>query len=232
MKSQTKTAVQHVASGPVAERVNRLRSLRERLTDHYLELAVALHEEHDAQLWTRAPAPGAGRYESEEAFWEEAVGVKRRTAYQLIAVGEVLATVGEREEASRTLSGVGLHKLDVLVPILKKESTMPTLRKWADLAKTHSREALREAVGKALGRPARAVEGPGERFRAYVINAMPDNDTKELAEDFFAVGARYTTSKNPVGILIAGLQEALETWRAHLPGEDPAALVPYRVPPL
>jgi hypothetical protein len=223
MKSGTKTAVQPVAPGPVAERVNRLRSLRERLTDHYLELAMALHEEHDAELWTKAPAPGGGRYESEEGFWEEAVGVKRRTAYQLIAVGKVLATFSEREEASRTLSGIGLYKLDVLVPILKKESTIPRLREWAALAKTHSREALRERVCKALGRPAKPVEEPGERFRAYVINAMPDNDTKELAEDFFAVGARYTTSKNPVGILIAGLQEALETWRAHLPGEDPAA---------
>jgi hypothetical protein len=196
MKSGTKTAVQPVAPGPVAERVNRLRSLRERLTDHYLELAVRLHEEHDAQLWTKAPAPGGERYESEEDFWEEAVGVKRRTAYQLIAVGEVLAKVGEREEASRTLSGVGLHKLDVLVPILKKEPTMPTLRKWADLAKTHTREDLREKVGKSLGRPARAVEEPGERFRTYVINAMPDQDTKELAEEFFTVGARSAGSKN------------------------------------
>ncbi len=219
MKSQTKTAVQHVAPRPVAERVNRLRSLRERLTDHYLELAVALHEEHDAQLWTKAPALGAGRYESEEAFWEEAVGVKRRTAYQLIAVGEVLATVGEREEASRTLSGVGLHKLDVLVLILKKEPTMPTLLKWAELAKTHSREALRDEVGKALGRPAKAADEPGERFRAYVINAMPDQDTKELAEEFFTVGARYTASKNAVGIMIAGFQECLGTWRAHVTHE-------------
>ncbi len=223
MESETKTAVQPVAPGPVAERVNRLRSLRERLTDHYLELAMALHEEHDAQLWTKARTHEGGRYASEEDFWEEAVGVKRRTAYQLIAVGEVLAKVGEWEEALRTLSGVGMHKLDVLVPILKKEPTMPTLRKWADLAKTHSREALREKVGKALGRPARAVEEPGERFRAYVINAMPDQDTKEIAEEFFKVGARYAASKNAVGILIAGLQEALETWRAHLPGEDSAA---------
>jgi hypothetical protein len=70
------------------------------------------------------------------------------------------------------------------------EPTMPTLRKWADLAKTHSREALREEVGKALGRPAKAGDEPGERFRAYVINAMPDQDTKELAEEFFTVGAR------------------------------------------
>jgi len=219
MKSHTKTAVQPVAPGPVAERVNRLRSLRERLTDHYLGLAVALHEEHDAQLWTKAPAPEGGRYESEEDFWEEAVGVRRRTAYQLIAVGEVLAKVGQQAEASQALSGVGLHKLDVLVPILKKESTMPTLRKWADLAKTHSREALREAVGKALGRPAKAVEEPGERFRAYVINAMPDKNTKELAEEFFTVGARYAASKNAVGIMIAGFQECLGTWRAHVTQE-------------
>jgi len=111
---------------------------------------MALHEEHDAQLWTKAPAPGGGRYESEEGFWEEAVGVKRRTAYQLIAVGKVLATFNEREEASATISGIGLHKLDVLVPILKKESTIPRLREWAALAKTHSREALRKGCARPL----------------------------------------------------------------------------------
>jgi hypothetical protein len=223
VRSEAKIPVQPVAPGPVEERVKRLRSLRERLTDHYLELAVALHEEHTAQLWTKAAAPGGGHYASEEDFWEGAVGVRRRTAYQLIAVGEVLAKVGEREEASRTLSGVGLYKLDVLIPVLRREPTMPTLHEWAELAKTHSREALRERVGKALGRPAKAADEPGERFRAYVINAMPDQDTKELAEEFFSVGARYTPSKNAVGIMIAGLQEALETWRAHLAGEDPAA---------
>ncbi len=223
MKSQTKTTMQHVAPGPVEERVDRLRSLRERLTDHYLELAVALHEEHEAHLWTKARTHEGGRYESEVGFWEEAVGVKRRTAYQLIAVGGVLAKVGEQAEASKALSGVGQYKLDVLVPILKKEPNLGTVRRWSDLAKTHSRDALREKVGEALGRPAKALGEPGERVRAYVINAMPDKGTRELAEEFFTVGARYTKGENAVGIMIAGFQEALETWRAHLPGEDSAA---------
>jgi hypothetical protein len=216
VKSQTKTAVQHVAPGPVEERVDRLRSLRERLMDHYLELAVALYEEHEAQLWTKARTHEGGRYENEVGFWEEGVGVKRRMAYQLIAVGEVLVKVDDQAGASKALSGVGLHKLDILVAILRKDPTLATVQKWADLAKTHSREALRENVGQALGRPAKTVGEPGDRFRVYVVNRMPDRNTRELAEEFFEVGARYTKGKNAVGIMIAGFQECLGTWRAHV----------------
>ena len=207
MESQTKTSVQHVALDSVEGRVDRLRGLRERLTDHFLELAVALHEEHVAELWTRARTREGALYENEEDFWEEAVGVKRRTAYQLIAVGEVLARLDDQAEASKALSRVGLYRLDILVPVLKKEPTIAMALQWADLAKAHSREALREMVGKALGRPERVAGEPGDRFRAYVTNAMPDGAARQLAEDFFAAGAQHSGTHNAVAIMIAGFQD-------------------------
>ncbi len=198
-------------------RVRELRELMREMTTRYLALAQALHEAHETELWTKARTHEGGRYESEEAFWEDAIGVKRRTAYQLIAVGEVLAKSDDQAEASKALSGIGLHRLDILMPVLKKEPTTATVQHWADRAKALTREALREEVGKALGRPEKVVQGPGQRFRAYVINQMPDKNTKELAEEFFTVGARYTNSENAVGVLIAAFQEALGTWAAHLP---------------
>jgi hypothetical protein len=210
---ENETAVQPVAR--VEERVSRLRSLHEHLVDRYLDLAVALHEEHVNALWTQAPALGGGHYVDEEQFWEEAVGVKRRTAYQLIAVGGVLAQVAEQAEASTALSGVGMHKLDVIVPVLKKEPTMPVVRKWSDLAKANSRETLREMVNKALGRKEKDADSPGEKFRRYVLNQMPDLDTRALAEAFFEVGALHAESENAVAIMIAGFQECVGTWGAH-----------------
>ena len=198
-------------------RVRQLRDLMREMTNQYLALAQALHEAHATALWAQVRTREGGSYESEEAFWEEVIGVKRRTAYQLIAVGEVLAKVDDEAEASKALSGIGLHRLDILVPMLKKEPTTATVQHWADRAKGLTREALREEVGKALGRPEKVVQEPGQRFRAYVINQMPDENTKELAAKFFAEGARFTNNEDAVGILIAAFQEALGTWAARPP---------------
>ena len=105
MKSQTETVeMQRVALDPVEARVLRLRNLNEHMITRYLELAVALHEEHESQLWAKATPTGGGHYIDEEEFWEEAIGIKRRTAYQLIAVGGVLAQVLEKEEATEALT--------------------------------------------------------------------------------------------------------------------------------
>ncbi len=208
-----------LAAESVQARIRHLQELVGEMENRYLVLAQTVHEEHAAELWTKARTSAGAPYRSEEDFWEEAVGIKRRTAYQLIALGELLAKADDQPQALKALSGVGLHKLDILVPVLRKNPTVSTFRKWADLAKTHSREALREKVGHALGRPSKSVHEPGDRFQAYVINRMPDRDTRELAEEFFEVGARYTKGKNAVGILIAGFQECLGTWRAHVTQE-------------
>lgn len=54
VKSET-VEMQRVALDPVEARVDRLRNLNEHLIDRYLELAVALHAEHEAQLWASSP---------------------------------------------------------------------------------------------------------------------------------------------------------------------------------
>jgi hypothetical protein len=232
VKPQTNTESNTVAQlDPVGARVLLLRNLNEHMINRYLDLAVALHAEHVNALWTQAPALGGGHYVDEEQFWEEAVGVKRRTAYQLIAVGGVLAQVsavtGEpttpaiQAEAAKALTPVGLHKLDVITPVLKKEPTLPVVQKWSDLAKANSREALREMVAKALGRKLKDEADPGEKFRRYIINAMPDGETRELATEFFEVGERHTKS-NPVGALICAMQEVLVEW-SQTRVDEPAA---------
>jgi hypothetical protein len=206
----------------LSRRVGRLRSLNEHLIDRYLELAVALHSEHINALWASATPTGGGRYASEEDFWEGAIGIKRRTAFQLIAVGGVLAQVSEttgepttpaiQAEAAKILTPVGLHKLDVITPVLKKDPTLPVVKRWADLAKKNSRDALRELVAKALGRKLKDEAEPGSRFRAYILNAMPSLERRELAEAFFEAGTRHVGTDNSVGIFIAAMEEVLVEW--------------------
>jgi hypothetical protein len=201
--------VRHVAQNdPVEKRVDRLRGLLAGLMNNYIALARGLYEEHVAELWTKAP----GHWASEEDFLEESVGIKRRTSFELLAIGAVLAQIAEKEEASKELGAVGMYKLGVLVPVLKSDPTMPTVRRWTELARTHSREALRELVAKALGRKLKDAGAPGERFKTYIIGAMPDGESRELATEFFERGAQVLGNDHPITVLIAAFQECLGTW--------------------
>ncbi len=207
----TTPGVQRVAPD-VQQRVLHLQRLAARVTEGFLALADTLYREHDAALWQTAVTTDGGRYASEEVFWEEGVGVKRRTAYQLIAVGRAISKLTLSADDRDALAAVGLHKLDVLVPVLERRPEAAT--EWIAVARSHSREALRERVGEALGRPVRPAGVPGARFQTFLINAMPDLESRQLAEDFFAAGAAHTGSDNAVGIVVAAMQEALGTWSA------------------
>ena len=219
MKATTKNAVQRVAQSldAVEQRVRQLRELAEEVTDRFLRLALALHREHEAELWTKARTSEGLPYPSEEHFLEEAVDVKRRTAYQLIAIGRVLSKIGLETDNWKALVEVGLYKMDILVPILEREPTAPTLQKWAVIARTHTRETLREQVQEALGRPARRVSEPGARFEQMVKRTMPDDETRTLARDFFRVGKKYLRTRNAVEVMIAAMQQCLGTWEHKTP---------------
>src|SRR5262249_36684049 len=154
-------------------------------------------------------------YRSEEEFWEEVVGVKRRTAYQMIAIGRVLRKIGVQPEGTKALASVGLYKMDLLVSILEREPTEAALERWAEVASTRTRSELREQVHQALGRPVRTAAEPGSRFERMVELAMPDQESRALAEDFFRVGKEYVGSENAVGVMIAAMQECLASWPAH-----------------
>ena len=205
----------------VPDRVEHLRMLSHQVVGHYLVLAEALHVEHEAALWQYARTDDTKPYGSEEHFWEDALGIRRRSAYQLLAIGRVLATLRLPEADQTALAAVGLHKLDTMVPVLEQVSTPEAVRMWTKIARTQSRETLREKVREALGHPKRPSTDPGRRFQRAVINIMPDLETRTLATEFFEAGARYVESENAIAILIAAMQEALATWRDHEPDSEP-----------
>ena len=196
-------------------RVDQLRELTRRAMRDYVVLGHALYLEHEAALWQRTRTTGGDPYESEEAFWEDALGIKRRTAYQLIAIGRIAISLQLPEPDREALGALGLVKLSVVIPVLARQTTLAGLRHWITVAETHSRDSLRERVRHALGRPPRSERSQDQRLRTYVINAMPDLESRTLADRFFTVGADYARSDSAIAILIAALQEALGTWEAH-----------------
>ena len=199
----------------VQNRVAHLQRLSCQVVEQYLVLAETLYVEHDVGLWQRARTVDGDHYRSEEAFWEEALGIKRRMGFQLVAIGRMLSTLCLPGADRAVLSSVGLHKMDILVPVLERQTTVSDARRWIAIAQTHSREALREQVRHVLGRTARSPDAD-QRLQQYVVNAMPDLDSRDLATTFFAVGTTYVGSHNTTAILIAAMQEALSTWTAHL----------------
>ncbi len=204
----------------VTPRVDHLRDLARRVASQHLVLADALYAEHVAGLWQYARTPQGDPYEAEEQFWEEAVGVRRRAAYQLIALGRLLSKLRLTAADRTALAAVGLHKMDLLVPILKRQATIRPVRGWIAVAQTCSRKALRERVREALGRPGRPVADHAAHVQAYLVNAMPDLESRDLAAEFFTVGATFTGTDNAVAILIAAMQETLGTWSVHLAAAD------------
>ena len=209
--------VQHAAQADgVCDRVDRLRDLTDRAMSHYLVLGQALYVEHEAALWQRARTATGEHYDSEEAFWEGALGIKRRTAYQLIAIGRIMTSLQLREADRGALGALGLVKLSAVIPVLERQTTVSGLRRWISIAETHSRDSLRARVRKALGRSPRPQHTQAERVQAYLLDAMPDLESRALADRFFTVGARYVGSDNAIATLIAAFQEALGTWEAHV----------------
>ncbi len=211
----TDRSVQRVAlTAGVDDRVQRLRALAEQMTTDAFTFAEQLLREHDADLWQRARIPGGGPYPSEETFWEDALGIRRRTGFQCLKRGKTLAALQLPPEDRMALAAIGLHTFDVIAPALIKEGTLAATRRWIAAARTCSRDELREQVNRALGRTTRS-RSPGARLQRYIVDAMPDLAARQLAEDFFATGTVYVETDSPVAILIAAMQEALGTWQAH-----------------
>jgi hypothetical protein len=100
--------VRHVAQATptVEQRVRRLQALAAQVAERYLALALVIHEEHEVELWTKSRARTGLPYQNEEEFWEEALGVKRRTAYTLLAVGRTLSKLGIKQDGLKALAGV------------------------------------------------------------------------------------------------------------------------------
>src|SRR5262245_14027956 len=134
------------AAPSVEQRVRHLLQLAGQVTDRMLDLAKSLHEEHREQLWIKARTPAGEPYPSEEAFWEEAIGIGRRTAYRLIRIGAMLSKLPMTDLDRVALAEVGLYKMDTVLPVLERVPTVEALREWRSEEHTSELQSLRHLV--------------------------------------------------------------------------------------
>src|SRR5262249_45143985 len=167
--------------------------------------------------------------EREESYLGDVRGLASwRTAYKRLAIGRMLAAIGETERpiVRAAIAVVGLAKASIIAPAIERTGQWAF---WVEHARELPCVTLQRRVSEALEAVPRGREplGPGEYFRRAVLSALPDIEAMELVERFFEVGRLIVGTSNPLGIFLAGCRECLADWevhairRAHRPGSEP-----------
>lgn len=124
-------------------------------------------------------------YVDAQPYFEERIGIGYRTLCRRMATLDGLRALppADLPQAKDVLAELGTHRASILAPALKKEPA--DWREWVELARGSTEEALQEAVSSALGsRPRGKASAPGEKFLAYLVNAVPP-DRREQVEWVF-----------------------------------------------
>ena len=201
-----------------------LRALARRRARDWLAEAELCWEVHRDGHWSKATGADGRAYPSEEAYWEDVLQVDSwRSVTRRLQIGEVLEHAGDpdRVKLRDSLWGIGIAKAAILAPLFdqlaRDDRLLIEWPFWMSVAMELRADALQRRVSDALGHKARGMGEPGHRFRTAIINAMPDLDTRQLAEEFFRVGARVVEGANPVRVQVAAMQECLAEWSARAP---------------
>jgi len=194
-----------------------LKQLRQRTEPDRVLACELAWEAHTGGYWSQLRDDDQHPYESEEAYFRDALGVACwRTAYKRLAIGRMLTAIPEAERALvRVAVGeVGLAKATVIAPAIERSGAWQA---WVQLARHMPAVTLQLRVSEALQAVPRGREpsAPGERFRRSVLSAMPDIEAMELVERFFEVGQQVVGTDHPVGIFLAGCRECLADWEVH-----------------
>lgn len=182
-----------------------LRALRGRINADLALLAEYAYEAHVRGYWSVVKDEVGRPYLSESEFFERVLGLGAfRSIYRYIAAGRLITSVppAERDEIRRAVSDIGVSKIAILAPVVARA---PEEREqWFDRARHESVEDLQRHVTAAVGgEPRGEALAPGERFRAYLLNAMPDLESREALERCFRLGRRAVESDHPVAIFLA-----------------------------
>jgi hypothetical protein len=194
-----------------------LTQLRRRVEPDRVFACELAWEIHTGAYWSQLKDAEGRPYESEEAYFREALGLASwRTAYKRLAIGRMLCRfeVSERPLVRAAIAEVGLAKATLIVPAVERTGEWAA---WVELARRLPAVTLQLRISEALQAQPRGREPlpPGERFRRSVLSAMPDIEAMEVVERFFEVGADVVDTDHPVGIFLAGCRECLADWEVH-----------------
>lgn len=198
-----------------------LRQVATAVRDHLALFCELVALAHDESTWSKVQ-DGSGRpYESEERFFDSLGVGSWRSYMRYLSVGRMIRAIpDERARASTRacVAQIGVTKAAILVPAIERAAKDAATRDlWFERAKQSSTEELQQHVNDAVrGAPRGYETAKGERFRAYLVNAAPSIEDREVLERLFALGARLAETPNPVAIFFAAAREALAAWEAEL----------------
>ena len=181
-----------------------LLQLRRRVEHDLVTTSIICAEIYEHNHWSKVRRADNRPYESAEAYFTEVLGVTSfRSAAKRIAIGRLIQalTEGEREPVAQALADVGLAKATVLLPALEGADAVERER-WFGEARKLPIADLQAAVSKGVGAKSRGVTPRSERFLRFLIEAMPDIETREMVSDVFQRASRLAESDNPIRIFI------------------------------
>lgn len=140
-----------------------------------------------------------------EPYFQDRIGCSYRSLRKRLAVLEGLRKlpVGQMEPAKQAVAALGAHKSSILAPVLGRDGQ--DWQTWVELAHESTEEALQDLVSSELGlRPRGVAKAPGERFLAFVLNAVPPDRQPQVEWVFRKMAALddATTPLHPVAVLI------------------------------
>lgn len=191
--------------------------LRDRIEAHLVIVCRIAWEIHERGWWAHVRRPDGRAWQTEEDYFANVLLVdSHRSAAKRMAVGRVLAALpeAERPAAESGIAVIGINKAAVLAPALEAADSAAERERWLTLARTSPVRELQAEVSRALGAKPRGAPAPDALYRT-ILNAMPTLDDRETVERFFLVGKRVGAGQTAVGVLVAGMMEALSTWEAH-----------------
>jgi hypothetical protein len=194
-----------------------LKQLRRRTEPDRVLACELAWEVHAGGYWSQLRDDRDRPYESEEAYFRDVLGLASwRTAYKRLSIGRMLSQIAtpERAVVRAAVAEVGLAKTSIIAAAVERSGQWS---EWIQLARQLPAVTLQMRVSEALQAQPRGREpsAPGERFRRWLLSAMPDIEAMELVERFFSLGRRVVGTDHPIAIFLAGCRECLADWEVH-----------------
>jgi hypothetical protein len=194
-----------------------LKQLRARTEPNRVLACELAWEVHREGYWSQLKHDDGSPYDSEETYFRDVLSLASwRTAYKRLAIGRMLAAIGEAERpmARAAIAAVGLAKASIIAPAIERTGQWAF---WVDHAQRLPCVTLQRRVSEALESIPRGREPlqPGEYFRRAILSSLPDIEAMVLVERFFEVGRLIVGTPNPLAIFLAGCRECLADWEVH-----------------
>ena len=183
-----------------------LRQYAARIELSFLDFCALAKEVIDGGHYARWGYPGP------EPYFTDRIGVSYRSLRRCLSVLEALDRLpeAERPEARAALAEVGSHKAGAIARAFGRDGV--DWRALVAFARDATVEAVQDRVSRETGaQPRGPASDPGERFLAFVLNAVPP-DAQEEVEEVFRLGMKLADTKNPMVVFLMMVAEVHGDW--------------------